>query len=123
MLAQVVVSGGNGRHARSHKARNPGPWRFYVRRYGVVHVIADANGSPIASSVPIGSGPLLAAGPELLTALQRVAELVPVGSPAHNVAVNALERFAEQEGITLADWQPALALQPRPQLRIVGVAT
>jgi len=59
------------------KRRNPGPWRFYVRRYGLVHVIADANGEPMASSVPAGSGPLLAAGPELLAALQRVAELAP----------------------------------------------
>ena len=103
------------------KARNPGPWRFYVRRYGLVHVIVDANGSPIASSVPIGSGPLLAAGPELLTALQRVAELVPEGLPAHNVAVDALERFAEREGMTLADWQPATTHQSRhPNQRLQG---
>lgn len=78
------------------KRRNPGPWRFYVRRYGLVHVIADANGEPIASSVPIGAGPLLAAGPELLAALERVVELAPVGSLAHNVAVDALEQFAER---------------------------
>ena len=105
------------------KRRNLGPWRFYVRRYGLVHVIADANGEPMASSVPIGSGPLLAAGPELLTALQRVAELAPAGSPAHTVAVDALERFAEREGLTLADWQPVTAPAVRPQLRIAGVAT
>jgi len=106
------------------KARNPGPWRFYVRRYGLRHVVTDANGSMMASSVPIGAGPLLAAGPELLAALQRVAELVPVGSPAHNVAVNALEQFAEREGMTLADWQP-VTTHPHPlrQLRIAGVAT
>ena len=103
------------------KARNPGPWQFHVRRYGLVHVVVDANGSPMASSVPIGSGPLLAAGPELLTALQRVAELAPAGSPAHTVAVDALEQFAEREGMTLADWQPLTA--PRPRLRIAGVAT
>ncbi|MEJ7669496.1 MAG: hypothetical protein WKH97_12320 [Casimicrobiaceae bacterium] len=105
------------------KSRNPGPWRFYVRRYGLVHVIADANGSPMASSVPIGSDPLLAAGPELLSALQRVAELAPAGSPAHTVAVDALEQFVEREGMTLADWQPVTAPAVRPQLRIAGVAT
>ncbi len=105
------------------KRRNPGPWRFYVRRYGLVHVIADANGEPMAASVPIGSGPLLAAGPELLAALQHVAELAPAGSPAHNVAVDALEQFAEREGMTLADWQPVTAPAVRPQLRIAGVAT
>ncbi|MEJ7669037.1 MAG: hypothetical protein WKH97_09955 [Casimicrobiaceae bacterium] len=105
------------------KSRNPGPWRFYVRRYGLVYVIADANGAPMALSVPIGSGPLLAAGPELLAALQRVVELAPVGSPAHDVAVNALEHFAEREGMTLADWQPATAPPARPRLRIAGVAT
>jgi len=76
----------------------------------------------MASSVPIGAGPLLAAGPELLAALQRVAELVPVGSPAHNVAGDALEQFAEREGITLADWQPVTHSEP-PRLRIAGVAT
>ena len=105
------------------KRRNPGPWRFYVRRYGLVHVIAGANGSPMASRVPIGSGPLLAAGPELLAALQRVAKLVPLGSPAHTVAVDAVEQFAEREGMTLADWQPVTAPAVRPQLRIAGVAT
>jgi len=105
------------------KRRNPGPWRFYVRRYGLVHVIADANGSPMASSVPIGAGPLLAAGPELLTALQRVTELVPIGSPAHTVAVDALEQFFDREGMTLADWLPFTAPPAQPRLRVVGVAT
>ena len=105
------------------KASNPGPWQFHVRRYGLGHVVTDANGSMMASSVPIGAGPLLAAGPELLAALQRVAELVPAGSPAHNVAVDALEQFAEREGMTLADWQPVTAPAVRPQLRIAGVAT
>ena len=79
-------------------------------------------GAPMASSVPIGSGPLLAAGPELPAALQHVAELAPAGSPAHNVAVDALEQFAEREGITLADWQPVTHSEP-PRLRIAGVAT
>jgi len=101
----------------------PGPWRFHTRQYNSQNVIVDADGRMMACNVPIGAGPLLAAGPELLAALQRVAELAPEGSPAHNVAVDALEQFAEQEGMTLADWQPALAPQPRPQLRIVGVAT
>jgi len=107
------------------KASNPGPWQFHVRRYGLGHVVTDANGSVMASSVPIGAGPLLAAGPELLAALRRVADLAPVGSPAHTVAVDALEQFAEREGMTLADWQPATT-QPQPlrrQLRIAGVAT
>lgn len=105
------------------KRRNPGPWRFYVRRYGLVHVIADANGEPMALSVPIGSGPLLAAGPEFLAALQRVAKVAPVGSPAHTVAVDALEQFVERVGMMLADWQPVTAPSVRPRLRIAGVAT
>ena len=103
------------------KRRNPGPWKFHVRRYGLGHVVMDADGSMLASSVPIGAGPLLAAGPELLAALQRVAELVPVGSPAHNVAVDALEQFAEREGMTLGDWQPITTAPLR--LHIAGVAT
>jgi len=75
----------------------------------------------MASNVPIGSGRLLAAGPELLTALQRVAELAPVGSPAHDVASNAVEQFAEREGMTLGDWQPITTAPLR--LHIAGVAT
>jgi len=66
---------------------------------------------------------VLAAGPELLAALQRVEQLAPAGSDAHAVAVDTLERFAQWEGKTLADWQPPVAtLQPRT-LRIAGVAT
>ena len=101
----------------------PGPWRFHTRQYNSQNVIVDADGRMMACNVPIGAGPLLAAGPELLAALQRVAEVATVGSSAHNVAVDALERFAEREGMTLADWQPALAPRPRPRLRIVGIAT
>ena len=101
--------------------RNPGLWTFYVRRYGLAHVVVDANGEPIASSVPAGCGPLLAAGPELLAALARVAQLTPAGSPAHEVAVDAFERFGEGEGIALADWKPATGRRVAP--RIVGVAS
>ncbi len=75
----------------------------------------------MAANLPLGSGPLLAAGPELLVALQRVAELAPAGSPAHNVAVDALEQFAEREGMTLADWQPVAG--PPLRLRIAGIAS
>ncbi len=57
------------------KHRPPGPWRFYARRYNSEHVIVDADGRMMAVNVPAGSGPLLAAGPELLTVLERVAEL------------------------------------------------
>ena len=103
--------------ARCH----PGPWRFFVRRYNLTHVVTDATGSPIAISVPIGCGPMLAAGPELLDALRRVAELTPAGSTANEVAVNAIERFGECEGRVLADWIPGAAAR-RPKLRIAGVA-
>lgn len=104
---------------RAHEKRPTDRTRRNLRRrVAIVDVEA-------ASSVPVGSGPLLAAGPELLAALQRIVELVPVGSPAHDVASNALEQFAEREGITLADWEPGTThLQPlRPSLRIAGVAT
>jgi hypothetical protein len=89
--------------------RHPGPWRFFVRRYNLAHVVTDAAGSPIAIGVPVGCGPMLAAGPELLEALRRVAELTPAGSPANEVVVNALERFGESEGRVLADWKPGAA--------------
>jgi hypothetical protein len=102
--------------------RNPGPWQFYARRWGLSHVILDANGSLIASCVPAGCGPMLAAGPELLDALRRVADMVPTGSAAYEAVVNALERFGEREGAVLADWKPTTASTRRPTLRIAGVA-
>ena len=64
---------------------------------------------------------MLAAGPELLEALRRVAELTQAGSPANEVAVNAIERFGECEGTILADWKPGAAAR-QPKLRIAGVA-
>ena len=102
--------------------RNNVPWRFFTRRYGLTHVVIDADGLAIAFNVPAGCGPLLAAGPDFLAALRRVADLTPSGSAAHEVAVDAIERFGEAEGIALADWRPAAAPR-RPALRIVGVAT
>ena len=72
--------------------------RLDVRRYNLAHVVTDAPGSPVAISVPIGCGPMLDAGPERLNALRRVAELTRAGSPANEVAVNAIERLGETEG-------------------------
>jgi len=76
----------------------------------------------MVSSAPIGSGPLLAAGPELLAALERVAEMTQPGTEAHEVATGAIEQFREREGMIIADLQPA-EVTPARRLRVVGVAS
>jgi hypothetical protein len=94
-------SGGDG-------LARPGPWRFYAHLWGFRNVIADRDGRYIVSSVPANCGPLLAAGPMLLSVLERVATQTAPGSPARETAVQALESFREQEGMTLVDWTAAL---------------
>lgn len=76
----------------------------------------------MACNVPIGAGPLLAAGPDLLAALEKVVDLATLGSPAHTIAVDALEQFTEREAMMLGDWRPGTSPRPRT-LRIAGVAT
>jgi hypothetical protein len=41
------------------------------------------------------------------------------GTPAHELAVGAIESFREREGMILADWRP---YQLAPRLRVVGIA-
>ncbi len=100
--------------------RCPGPWQFHRHRYGFAHVITDRDGRYIVSSVPAECGPLLAAGPQLLVTLDRIAAATEPGTPAHELAVGAVESFREREGMILADWGP---YQPTPRLQIVGVAS
>src|SRR6476619_4203922 len=101
-------------------SQRPGPSRFHANLWGFRNVVADRDGRYIVSNVPANCGPLLAAGPALVAALERVATQTEPGSPAHETAVNAMESFREREAMTLVDWNP---LAPAPQLRIVGVAT
>lgn len=78
----------------------------------------------MVSGVPIGSGPLLAAGPELIEALERLAGVTTPGTEAHEIATGAIEAFREREAMVLADWRPQpIPTARRPQLRIAGVAT
>ena len=100
--------------------RYPGPWQFHRHRYGFANVVTDRDGRYIVSSVPAECGPLLAAGPQLLETLDRIAAATEPGTPAHELAVGAVESFREREGMILADWRP---YQPAPRLRVVGVAT
>jgi hypothetical protein len=93
---------------------SPGPWSFHQYRYGFSHVICDADGRIIASSVNVNAGPLLAAGPALLYALRQIAA---VEGPGQDIAARAFEDFGEREGFLLSDWDP---YRPRPRLRIVG---
>lgn len=65
------------------------------------------------------SGPLMAAAPLLLRALDRFAALTRSDSPVHELAVEAIEKFREREGILFADWRPD---RSAPQLRTVGEA-
>jgi len=98
----------------------PAPWRFHANLWGFRNVIADRDGRYIVANVPSNCGPLLAAAPTLIVALERIATLTDPGSPAHEAAVGALESFREREGITLVDWN---APAPARKLRIIGVAT
>lgn len=81
--------------------RRPGPWSFHTTKYGLRNVVIDANQEPVASNVPPESGPLVASAPDLLKALETVAEKVPVGSPAWHTATEALEaeRVAEEKAV------------------------
>src|SRR5579862_921259 len=95
--------------------RYPGPWQFQSHRYGFANVITDRDGRYIVSSVSAECGSLLAAGPQLLETLDRIAAATELGSPAHELAVGAVESFREREGMILADWQP---YQLAPRLRL-----
>jgi len=55
---------------RENPTMSPGHWSFHQYLYGFSHVIFDADGRIIASSVVAGDGPLMAAGPTLLHALR-----------------------------------------------------
>jgi len=46
---------------------------FHLYRYGFSHVICDADGRIIASSIMKGDGPVMASAPMLLHALARIA--------------------------------------------------
>jgi len=51
----------------------------------------DAGQEPIAVNVPPGSGPLVAAAPDLLKGLETVAQEAPVGTAAWHTATDAIE--------------------------------
>jgi len=71
--------------------RRPSPWSFHATKYGLRNVVVDADQEPIASGVPPGSGPLVAAAPDLLEALETVAQEAPVGTAAWHTATEAIE--------------------------------
>jgi hypothetical protein len=59
---------------------------------------------------PIDCGPLLAAGPTLLAVLEKIGAATPNDSPAHVMAVNALEPFRDYLNAT----------KPQPKERWLG---
>jgi len=85
--------------------RRPSPWSFHAAKYGLRNVVVDANQESIASGVPPGSGPLVAAAPDLLEALETVAQEAPVGTAAWHTATEAIEaeRVREQKTIEVSD--------------------
>jgi hypothetical protein len=82
------------------------PWRYAPHAFGIAHIIMDADGRHLASNVPASAGPLMAAGPELLDRMARIARLTSAGSPANAIAKSTLREYGYQ----------------RAKLRIVGVA-
>lgn len=86
--------------------RPPGPWSYHAFRFGSNNVVSDANGQYLAGNVPSTAGPLMAAGPELLERMARIASLTSSGSPANAIARATLREFGYR----------------RASLRIVGEA-
>lgn len=95
------------------------PWAFHPRLWDLPNVIADRDGRYIVSHAPVECGPMLAAGPTLLAALERVVDLAPPESPAHEAAAAAIEAHHERVAITMVEWSPA---PMRRGLRVVGEA-
>src|SRR5438045_2030951 len=85
--------------------RASAPWRFHRLRFGLRHAVFDADDGFIVGHAPIGCGPLLAAAPELLQALERVAQSETLAA-ARETATAAIETFVEREAMILADWKP-----------------
>jgi len=81
--------------------RRPSPWSFHAAKYGLRNVVLDANQEPVASDVPLGSGALVAAAPDLVKALETVANEAPVGTSAWHTATQAIEaeRVLEQKSL------------------------
>jgi len=71
---------------------------FHQYRYGFSHVICDADGRIIASSIMKGDGPVMASAPMLLHVLARIAS---GEGPAPELATRALEECGEREAIIL----------------------
>jgi len=90
---------------------------FHQYRYGFSHVICDADGRIIASSIMKGDGPVMASAPMLLHALAQIASGL---SNAPEIAKSAIEACDERVAIILSDWNPS---RRPPRLRIVGTAS
>ncbi len=85
--------------------RRPSPWSFHAAKYGLHNVVVDANQEPVAFNVPVGSGALVAAAPDLLKALETVAREAPVGTSPWHTATEAIEaeRVLEEKSIASSE--------------------
>ncbi len=85
--------------------RRPSPWSFHAAKYGLRNVVVDADQEPIATNVAPETGPLVAAAPDLLKALETVTKEAAVGSPAWHTATEAIEAeqvLEQKAGATLS---------------------
>jgi len=92
--------------SRIRQVTSPGPWTFYQYRYGFSHVVCDADGRIIASSVMAKDGLVSA------DATPRVGIASSLGN-APKIAKSAVEACEERAAIILADWNPSRR-SPRP---------
>jgi len=98
-----------------------GPWAFHLKRSGFDNCLSDHQGRLIVNNVPLDCGPLLAAGPSLLIALERIVRMTQPGSIVHEVALQAVENHRERDAMTLQEER--IIPRPAPRLRIAGIAS
>lgn len=80
-----------------YRMRRPAPWSFHRRKYGHENVVLDADVAAIALDVPAASGTLLAAGPDLLEALQTIVQEAQPGTAAWHTATEAIQTVQTAE--------------------------
>ena len=77
---------------------SPAPWRFHESCYGVKNAIVDADKRILASRVPVGDSPLMAAAPTMLAILRRVAATLPKGDELGELARRAIALVESVDG-------------------------
>jgi len=103
--------------SRIRQVTSPGPWTFYQYRYGFSHVVCDADGRIIASSVMAKDGPVSA------DATPRVGIASRLGN-APEIAKSAVEACEERaRSGQLSSSRTGTHLAGRHGPLIVGIAS